>query len=78
MNPYWRVYSVKARRGFNQIPDPRKFWDELDSKLADMAIDGNWFGKISFDKNSWNKYDVQKLTNNKIYLILYFETMNQV
>ena len=54
-NPNWRAYSVKSRRGLNQIPDPHKFWDELDSKLADMAIDGNWFGKIPFDKNSWNK-----------------------
>ena len=43
-----------------------------------MAIDGNWFGKIPLDKNSWNKYDVQKLTNKKICLILNFETLSQV
>ena len=77
-NPNWRAYSVKSRRGLNQIPDPHKFWDELDSKLADMAIDGKWFGKTLFDKNSWNKYDVQKLTNNEICLISNFETLSQV
>ena len=77
-NPNWRAYSVKSRRGLNQIPDPHKFWDELDSKLADMAIDGKWFGKTLFDKNSWNKFDVQKLTNNEICLISNFETLSQV
>ena len=77
-NPNWRAYSVKDRRGLNQIPNPHKFWDELDSKLADMAINGKWFGKNPFDKNSWNKYDVQKLMNNKICLIWNFDTLSQV
>ena len=45
-NPHKRAYFVKTRRGFNQIANPHKFWDDLDSQLADEAISGKWFGNL--------------------------------
>jgi len=65
-DPHERVYSLKNRRGVNQIANPHDFWDELGDKLADMAVSGKWFGNMESNSGLFDKTSNKWKSNNTL------------